>query len=806
MGIGLLLLGALGIPLPAHAGDQATAGSALVQLSSTDNAAVPQAVPAGGGENEIHLGDLPLSNRSDVVLAAVESLPGNALNGAGVRLRGGGTSDVAIFVDGFRLYHLRPPLALVQRVDVLAAGYGVSLGDLSDGAIFTTSPPMTATAQARIELFRQTRDFAPNTDFVDDRSYAAAFVQHSQTSVLSAAASAPLLNNRLFVTASIGRTTAAADGNNDPDHFLSSAPAGTKSDTTGALALTSRPSARHQINGLALLSVTASANGDVFGVAKEAQPSREARGWLAGLRWTASLTDRLILKLQASSEAHHSSTEPRFCRDQPDRCDAVSPMINTIPTYVVFDNGLDRAREDDSRMDFAASLDLRLGGASRLQQHLRGLARLQSDEFASGRATPSGRIFTYAGTNGGGPIPGALTTTDVGAGSDATALWTSSSSRSLRFVAAVEDEIDLWRRLWIRPGIGLVSARISGAQDFVVVSDVAPIASLSVGWNVNGQGRTWLRGAANRRVDPTADGASPLASSTRGTLTCEWKPVTMSYDTSCVRQGGPSGQTVGLPCGPSGIDDRGVRCVSPPGMPRTWEFTAGARQALGRTTWIDLDGVYRKTTGLSRFEETNQISVGSESAVGSGFRNGRPETIADLSASENLFRRYVGATVSLGGRVRSLNGLMAYTYSRQTVGLAADGRTLGGASFYETPDLEDNRHGLRFAGRYNVGDIGSLGLVYVHDSGPPIVAQPGATSSDVRGLSGTNPGGDINDPAADRLRRGPPVDRLNLQVRFHLGRWLPFPADLYADVINVLDDHIAFTDGRWTRLGAELRY
>jgi hypothetical protein len=353
-----------------------------------------------------------------------------------------------------------------------------------------------------------------------------------------------------------------------------------------------------------------------------------------------------------------------------------------------------------------------------------------------------------------------------------------------------------------------VTSTIEGAGGVVVVADSAMVGSFGAGWDIDGGGRTWLRASANRRVDPTSDGAADRSYNVPLRLTCLWNPARQSFDgANCTRSGGTALQTVGLPCGPSGVADDGSRCVAPPGMPGSWEFTAGVRQRLSRTSWLDLDGVYRRTSGLTMLAETNRIWNGR--AATAGFRNGRTEVLRDLSASDRRFRRYAGATISLGGRVGDLRGLLAYTYSHQDEGVAQLPAAATGTAFYQRSDPDERRHGVRLVATYEVLDTVALGLLYAKDSGRSRVPNAfQSTNASFEGPRGINPGRDINDPADNSVEREPSIQRLNLQVRLRLGQWLPFGADVYADVINALDAKDTPVDfgGRWTRLGAELRY
>lgn len=339
--------------------------------------------------------------------------------------------------------------------------------------------------------------------------------------------------------------------------------------------------------------------------------------------------------------------------------------------------------------------------------------------------------------------------------------------------------------------------------------------SLSAGWDVLGSGQTWLRASSSRRGDPHAEGVAAAQTDPLVTQSCQWNVVSASFNSECQASGGPGRATVGLPCGPSGYDDQGARCVVAPKMPQVLEHTLGVRQALGQRSWFDVDGVYRRTGGLPVQGETNMVWNTPSRAVtrGGGFRNGRAEAITDLSSSDDAWREYVGLTLSLGGQLGALNGLLAYTYSQQQmVGLLPTGAVV---SHFEYPDADEHRHSWRLLATYNLFDIGSVGVVYAYDSGRPFSRYfrptAGAGYDDLRARVGTNPGVDINNPADDfALSRLPSTQSLHLQARLRVGRWLPFGLDLFVDHMNALTEDSRYgraqVDGRWTRLGIEFRY
>ena len=110
-----------------------------------------------------------------------------------------------------------------------------------------------------------------------------------------------------------------------------------------------------------------------------------------------------------------------------------------------------------------------------------------------------------------------------------------------------------------------------------------------------------------------------------------------SSTSNCTYSGGRSRNTIGLPCGPTGIDERGRPCKEDLKIPRTHEFTAGVEREMVPGVAIALDGIYRKFTNQYDTTETNRrwntSGTGLE-RIGS-FRNGRSQTVSNLGTPDS---------------------------------------------------------------------------------------------------------------------------------------------------------------------------
>ena len=99
--------------------------------------------------------------------------------------------------------------------------------------------------------------------------------------------------------------------------------------------------------------------------------------------------------------------------------------------------------------------------------------------------------------------------------------------------------------------------------------------------------------------------ATPWAA--RAQQRCRWNEPTQAFDLGCVYSGGLTSDTVGLPCGPTGIDSDGTPCHQALQLPRTTELTFGSEREVVQGLALSLDLVYRKFANQYHTRETNRI-------------------------------------------------------------------------------------------------------------------------------------------------------------------------------------------------------
>ena len=739
---------------------------------------------------------LPMTARDQVHTQMINEVAG-ANNG---RMRGGAAGQTLFTQDGFELNATNgtyPVLKSSAAFEVNTAGYGADAPTSPGGMINLvtksgsnkTEFELNVTADSeKLRFFYDERDAPP-------QAIGAQGAGASSYYILAPLLAGPLIKDKLwyFVTDEfhfIERTRTA-----DPEGILGDRLPYEKFIHKGTLKLTWQVSTRNKLSSLTNLEfpITEQNQRQELGVPLEAQRWRVGRRMFTGLIWESLLQDNLVLRAQAGVISIWSHVYPYQCRQDPDTCDQIPSVRNTFPREQFYGNDNQHTRDDLFSVQTLTALDWYPGSRWAGEHSVSLRHRLYTEAAATYRSVPGDQV-----TELGGTVPVAQTTyysndprSEAGRQG-----WFISQGNQVKHTATVSDSWKPTRHLTVIPSLSYVRVQASNTGSDGVISNATWVPGIATAWDATRDGRTVVRASVSSYVD--ADYAL-VARNTVGTQPqkrCLWDPVEQSYTAQCTFSGGAATSTFGSPCGPSGYNPDGTLCTQALTMPRTTELTLGSEREVVQGVALSLDLVYRKFSHQFDRRETNRIwnDAGSELARNGSFRNGRAETITDMSTPNDAWRRYRGITVGLDKREGRFKSHVSYTLSDLT-GTQQDINNLygdiPGRDVYLAGDLpDDHRHEVKWTLSWQATPWLSFGGRYKYLSGTPysrLFYNPVTNVWDqYKARTGVNPGLDINDPADDRDLRLPDRHDMNLQVRFNLLPIIGQRLDLYVDVLNLL--------------------
>jgi hypothetical protein len=743
-----------------------------------------------------YLETLPMVSRDQVHTQMINEVAG-ANNG---RMRGGSGTQTLFTQDGFELNQVNgdyPPLESSAAYEVNTAGYGADAPTSPGGMINL----VTKSGSNKTEFaFNATAEAEQLRFFYDNRDVPATGIGglgqgSSSYYILAPTVGGPIIRDKLwyFFTGEahiIGRTRTS-----DPEGYLGDRLAYSKFFSKGTLKITWQISPRNKLSSLTNLGfpITESNMRPELGVTEDAQRFRLGRRFSSGLIWESVLRDNLVLRAQAQVRSIFSHVYPGTCRDNPVACDQIPSVTNLFPRQSWTGNDNQHTREDLFSVQTLTALEWfpqrRLLG----EHNLTLKHRLYSETNTQYRSVPGDQVTELNGAE-----RSALTTyyANDPRYEDPRYGWFIAQAHHIRSTATLSDSWKPTRSLTLIPSLSQVWASGSNIRGGTLVDSWSWIPGLAGAWDATHDGRTVVRGSLSSYVDVDLLEAARHTAGTQAQRRCRWNDVDQAYTRECTFTGGLSTNTFGSPCGPTGLNPDGSSCRQKLTLPRTWEFTLGGEREVLPGLALSMDLIYRKFNNQFDRRETNRIwnASGTELGRDSSFRNGRAETISDLSTPDEAWRRYEGITVGVNKREGRWKSHLSYTISRLT-GTQQDLDNLygdiPGRDVYLSGYLpDDHRHEIKWTLSYQATSWLSFGARYKYLSGQPysrLFFNSVTNTWDLyRAPVGINPGANLNDPNDDRELRTPDVQDLNVQVRVNLAPFIGHKVDLYADVLNAI--------------------
>jgi hypothetical protein len=745
---------------------------------------------------------MPFNSRDQVFNQMVGQIGG----AVGNRVRGGAGNQTIMTQDGFDMRDQYPVTKASAAYEIQSAGYGADNATASGGIVNL----VTKTGSNKWEF-----DF--NATYESDLLR---FGDHLDTPgnyyyVVNPAVAGPIIRDKVWFAVAFESHILGAGGEVDLERVLPDGPPHLKLINKGTGKVTWQVNARNKLTFLMNFDSAFNEHmkGDL-GTEDEAQTNRRAGpSGLWGLIWETLLTDNLVFRSQAAYSQRPQYWYPTACENGAlGECDVTPGLLNRYPrrvesrgpVYGCDGTGVEcsggrafpHRREDLYVLQAFNRLEYFLDTKSFGEHNFQLKDQIYTEKEIRRSSQPGSYFDEYNGS-----IPEFRTThysndprldapregwwigTDV--------IWRNNLSLS-----------DSWRptrHLTITPALSYIWTRGQNSRGDTVMDVQTWAPSVAGAWDATHDGRTVVRGSASQYVDVAI--RTPVLH-TIGEPTsrrCAWDATLNGgaggySDTNCEYRGGVGRNTVGLPCGPSGIGPDGQSCKEELKVPRTNEFTLGGEREIVPGVGLAADLVYRKFNNQYETRETNRIWNQQGSAV-IGYRNGRPETVVDMGTPDGAQRTYQGLTMALNKRQGTVRTYVSYTLSslRGTVFNGSGNQYAdipGRDVFLDGPLPDDRRHDVKASATWAATRWLSLGFRYQYGSGFPYsrLYRNEVTNGyeNYRARRGVNPGNNINDPNDDRELRYPDIQEFNVQARVNLLPLLGQQLDFYVDALNVL--------------------
>jgi hypothetical protein len=711
-------------------------------------------------------------------------LIGMVAGATGRNVRGGTGAQTTFTQDGFDMRDQQPTTKTSAAYEILTGGHGAD-APASPGAAVNL---VTKSGSNRFELeFNATMDSNRLQFFRDEGDPAAAEYYYA----LNPTVAGPIVKDKLWYFFNTELHIIRENRAYDPEGIFAQREPFTKLIPKGTFKLTWQVTRRNKLTSLSNFDAAREYNRkDGAGVEPEAQERRLGRRLFTGLIWESLLSDSVVLRSQAGITYFGEHIFPETCVDQPDTCDYVQPVRQSFPRGQEWGNNEEHTQNDAFHVQLANRLDWFLENKVIGEHNLKFSSTVFSERDIEKTSTPNDSIIQYDGA----AQPEARTEyySNDPRLEPARYGWYIREVNWMRHIGTISDSWRATRYLTISPGISHIWGKSLNSNGLEGYNTGAFVPALSVAWDATHDGRTVLRSSFSSYADIDIKRFATHSIGGRVSQRCEWDNGNRVFDNNCAYSGGASRSTIGLPCGPSGIDEFGNSCRDKIKIPRTHEITLGAEREVVPGIALALDGIYRAFRNQFDTRETNRVWTGGGSQLerAGGYRTGRNQTVSDLSTPDWAKRDYLGTTLGVRKREGRFRVQASYTWSMLEGAAGAYGDNPAQDVYLWGYLGDDHRHEIKALSTYRLTNWLTTGIRYTYRSGTPYNRLYRNTVTgdfgDYRARLGISPGTNINDPTDDRELRLPDLQSFNLQARANLLPLIGHRLELFVDVLNVL--------------------
>jgi len=735
---------------------------------------------------------LPVSSRSFQGVAALTAGVSDS-GGGNPNVRGGASFNNSYTVDGFQTtdpvthtFTENFTFSAMNQVQVRTAAFGAEYSDTLGGGVNI----VTKSGSNRFEA-------DANAAYIDQNLYLfkdARDVGTNRLMVFELASGGPIIKDRLWFYAAGQGVSNVETLPQDPD--FGQHPSYGVLGFSGSLKLTWQLGPRNKID-FSTRYEPGGFNNLIQDPLVEAEA--EARQYQVtrhfGVEWHGVVTDQLLLSLRTGINQNNINVEPQSCTWDPN-CSSIAAHTDVL-SGALRNNYSSQSRSLRQSVEMSGSIEYFADWRKMGSHHFKLGGRFQLDRYESAQTVPGDAVYGEVATpTGVEPVWQQETcSTDPKLNNGVcNKNWLYSDLSARQGLYYLTDAFKPTRYLTLTPGVALHVTSSHNDKGQVATDALTFTPHIQVAWDPTHDGKTVLRASFNNYVDHGFLSLAALSSRDLYSKRCDWDDQVKAYIRNCRSSGGDSATTIGLPCGPDGLNPDGSSCKEKLRLPRVWEYTLGAEREIVTGITLGADYIYRKFVHQWEDRETNGVwNQGGTGLERSGmFKTGRNEYVFDLETPNEARREYHAVTVLSRKREGRLKSEMSYTwtYYNGTGANSINGAFLdnpGQTQFYYGP--LDRRHDLRALVTYDTTNYLSLGVIFNFLSGAPYnhyyYDREYATFNALRTKRGYDTRNTLNLDDDIPLRL-PDIFSLNLQVRVSLLPIIKQRLEFYADVRNVL--------------------